>query len=159
MRKNLAWGILSAVVVGLVCMATRGTQGLPGPFEVGQRWQYRHEGPRPGSVEPNAIDGERILWVLSATEGPGGTQWVVEERFTHDEKVTGRLYVREDGLLEAIEIENEKGEMARLRYDPPVPYQPEGMTVGDTRAILTTLRMDSTNFALPSKTTIGASRG
>ena len=57
-------------------------------------------------------------------------------------------------LLEAIEIETDKGETARLRYDPPVPYEPQGIAVGDTRTILTTLRMDSAGFALPCKTTI-----
>ena len=81
-------------------------------------------------------------------------QWVVEERFTRDEKVIGRFYVGPDGLLEAIDLENEKGEMARLRYDPPVPYQPAGMAIGETRAIATTLRIDSADFALPSKTVI-----
>jgi hypothetical protein len=123
-------------------------------FEIGQRWQYRHEGPRPGSIEPNAIDGERILLVVSSVEEQGGGQWIIEERFTKDRKVIGRLYVDGNGLLKAIEIHNEKGEKVRLRYDPPVPYRPADMNVGEVRTIQTTLRIDSAAFALPNKTVI-----
>jgi hypothetical protein len=136
--------------IGLICATAWTGFASQSLFEVGQRWQYRHEGPRPGSFEPNAIGGERILWVLAHIKGQGGTQWVVEERFTRDEKAIGRLSIREDGLLEAIEIENDKGETARLRYDPPIPYQPTGMAVGEKKTISTSLRLDSADFTLPS---------
>jgi len=141
-------------MLGLFCAMAWTAPALQAGFEVGQRWQYRHEGPRPGSVEPNAIDGERIVRVLSAGEGPEATQWTIEERFTRDPRIVGRLYVGQDGLLAAIEIENEKGETARLRYDPPAPYQPVEMKAGERRTIETTLRMDSANFGLPSTTVI-----
>jgi hypothetical protein len=123
-------------------------------LEIGQRWQYRHEGPRPGGIEPNAIDGERILSVVSSGEEQGGGPWVIEERFTREEKVTGRLYVGGDGLLTAIEIQNQKGQRVRLRYDPPVPYEPADMNVGEVRTVQTTLRVDSASFALPNKTVV-----
>ncbi|HON92323.1 MAG TPA: hypothetical protein PLT20_11105 [Sedimentisphaerales bacterium] len=120
-------------------------------LDVGQRWLYRHEGPRPGSVEPNAIDGERIVWVLARVEGQGGELRVVEERFTHDEQAIARLLVRADGLLEAIELANDKGQTARFRYDPPIPYHPPTMAVGESRTISTSLRMDAADFTLPSE--------
>jgi hypothetical protein len=123
-------------------------------LEVGQRWQYRHEGPRPGSVEPNAIGGERILWVVAAVEEQGGTRSVIEERFTNDTKVVGRLLVDSARLLVALEIENEKGEVVRLRYDPPIPYQPADMNVAEARTFQTVLRTDSPKFALPVTTVV-----
>lgn len=141
------------VAIGLFCMSTAAAASMP-RYELGQRWEYRHEGPRPGSMEPNAIDGERILWVVSSVGEPGAAQWVIEERFTRDEKVVGHLFVDGAGLLNALEIQSEKKEKMRLRYDPPVPYQPADMNVGETRTIETTLRVDSANFALPNKTVV-----
>jgi hypothetical protein len=158
-RRKTRWSDKVAVcglgiVVGLFCVTTRAVPASKAGFEIGQRWQYRHEGPRPGSIEPNTIDGERILWVVSVVEEQERAEWVIEERFTKNKDMVGRLYVDRDGLLTTIEIQNAKGERARLRYDPPVPYQPADMNVGEVRTIQTTLRMDSANFALPNKTVI-----
>lgn len=135
----------------LACAAVQAGSTPKESLDVGQRWLYRHEGPRPGSVEPNAIDGERIVWVLARVEGQGGELRVVEERFTRDEQTIARLLVRADGLLEAIEVSNDKGQTARLRYDPPIPYHPPTMAVGETQTISTSLGMDAADFTLPSK--------
>jgi hypothetical protein len=141
--------ILLSVLVGSSCTPAWARRIANEGFEVGQRWTYRHEGPRPGSAEPNAIDGERILHVISVVEEQDGKQWVIEERFTNSKGVV-RLYVNEERLLTAVAIENEKGEVAKLRYEPPVPYQIADLDVGKDRTIETALRMDSSKFALPS---------
>ena len=148
-RGKTRFLVLLSALVGSSCTEAWAGRIAKEGFEVGQRWTYRHEGPRPGSAEPNAIDGERILHVISVVEEQGGKQWIIEERFTNSKDVV-RLYVNEERLLTAIEIENEKGEVARLRYDPPVPYQVTELDVGKERTIETALRMDSSEFALPS---------
>ena len=140
--------------MGLFCAVAGAEPAVEEGLDVGQRWQYRHEGPRPGNVEPNAIDGERILQVISVAEEQGGKQWVIEERFTHSADVIGRLCVNQELMLTAIEIENKKGEVARLRYDPPIPYRVMDLAAGEKRKIETTLKMDSPEFALPSTITI-----
>jgi len=145
-----AWMVLASTLVGLLCVATWARQDANEPFEVGQRWEYRHEGPRPGGIEPNEIDGERIMHVIGVIEEPEGKQWIIEERFTKDKNAIGRLYVNEEHLLMAIEIENEKGEVAKLRYDPPVPHQVTELNIGEERTIDTSLKMDSVEFSLPS---------
>jgi hypothetical protein len=129
----------------LVCTAqARGPQ-----FEVGQRWEYRHEGPRPGSVEPKPIDGCRILRVVAIRDDQEAKRWVVEDRFTNDRDVVGRLYVDESRLLTAIEIENGKGEVAKLNYEPPVPYDGISLSVGAEETIETALSLESGQFRLP----------
>jgi len=135
----------------LVCAVVWAGSDFKAPLDVGQRWLYRHEGPRPGSIEPNAIDGERILWVLTRMDSQSGELRVVEELFTRDEQAIARFLVRTDGLLEAVEIKNDKGETARLRYDPPIPYHPTAMAMGETQTISTSLRLDAVDFTLPSK--------
>ena len=146
MRRGFQCGVVPvSLLIGLACSAADA-----GPFEVGQRWVYRHEGPRPGSVEPNAIDGQRILHVVSETQEQGERSWAIEERFTNDPNVIGRLHVSEARMLTALDIENEKGETAALYYDPPVPYLIAEMDVGQTKTIETTLRVRSGEFALPA---------
>lgn len=143
-----------SLLVGSFYAAAGPEQAVPESFAVGQRWEYQHQGPRPGNVEPNAIDGQRILHVISATEGPEGTQWVVEERFTNDKGVIGRVHVNQQQMLTLLEIENKKGEVAKLRYDAPIPYRVRDLAVGEKRTIETTLRMESAEFSLPSTITI-----
>jgi len=142
--------VLTSLLIGLACSAVCAGQATAGPYEVGRRWVYRHEGPRPGSVEPNAIDGQRILHVISETQEQGERSWAIEERFTNDPNVIGRLHVNEARMLAALDIENEKGEAAALYYDPPVPYLIAEMEIGQTTTIETTLRVKSGEFALPA---------
>lgn len=138
------------VAVGLLwTLATAGQESV-GPYEVGQRWVYEHQGPRPGSMEPNAIDGQRILHVVGVVGQADAERWVIEERFTNSTAVIGRLHVNAARMLTGFDIVNDKGEVATLYYDPPVPYQIAEMDVGGTKTIETTLRMKSSEFALPS---------
>jgi len=141
---------LISTVACLFCTAAWAGRTAAEQFQVGQRWEYRHEGPRPGSTEPNAIDGERILHVIAVLEGNGQKQWVIQERFTNEPNVTARLYVSQERMLTAVEIANEKGEAVKLRYESPVPYQVTELQVGEEETIETALRVDSADFALPS---------
>lgn len=146
------------VIVLLVCVLYAGAGADAGsePFEVGQRWVYEHKGPRPGNIEPNAIDGQKVLHVISAFEENGAGRWVIEERYTNDPSVVGRLFVDRDRMLVSFDVENEKNEVGRFMYDPPAPYQVPQLEVGAETTIETTLRMDSVDFALP--TTIAIQR-
>jgi len=119
------------------------------PYEVGQFWEYSHEGPRPGAVEPRAIDGRRILRVIETVGAGTEKRWVIEERFTNDPKSVYRLHVRADGMLAAIVIEDEKGKSMALTYDKPIPYQRVDMKVGDSVQIETALVMQPGGYKLP----------
>jgi len=150
-RRGRVGVYLLGLLIGLSCAAVWAEPAALEDFEIGQRWEYQHEGPRPGSTEPNAIGGERILQVISVAQGEENhRQWVIEERFTHSRDVIGRFYVDQEQMLTALEIENKKGEVAKLRYDPPVPYRAMGLRVGEKRKIETALKMDSPEFTLPS---------
>ncbi len=142
--------VILSVLVSLLSLTGWAGQDVKGLFEVGQQWEFQHEGPRPGSFEPNNIDGERIIHVIGAVEEPEGKQWIIEDRFTADEKAAGRLYVNQKRLLTTIEFENEKGEKAKLRYDSPIPYQIMEMNIDQEKTIETSLKMDSADFTLPS---------
>jgi hypothetical protein len=117
-------------------------------YEVGRYWEYAHQGPRPGA-EPKAIDGRRILHVLQILDAGPEQRWVIEDRFTNDPNIVGRLQVRGDRMLTAIVIENEKGESLTLSYDQPIPYQCVDLKVGDSKRIETTLVTQPGGFKLP----------
>jgi len=120
-----------------------------GQFEVGQRWEYEHEGPRPGAVKTKVIDGRRILQVVSQVEQDGQTLWVIEERFTHDPNVVVLLYVDDTGMLRSLDGVNKKGEATRLTYEPAIVYQAMAMEVGEQKTLETKLLTEDGNFAMP----------
>jgi len=144
--------VLLGLVIGSFLAA--GTQAAVGQFEVGQRWVYEHEGPRPGSMEPNAIDGQRIRQVVAVTEEQGQQRWIIEERFTNDQTATSLLHVNHERFLTAFEIANEKGESATLAYDVPMPYQVPSLEPGEEKTYETTLRIETPKFAMPTTSVI-----
>ena len=152
-RRSVRAYLPSLLLGSLAAVAWPGQAGHES-LEVGQRWEYRHQGPRPGDMEPNVIDGQRVLQVISVAEGQEGKQWVIEERFTNSRNVIGRLHVNQEQMLTLLEIENKKGEVAKLRYDPALPYRVMDLTAGQKREIETTLKMESVEFSLPSTITI-----
>jgi len=123
--------------------------GSDAPYEVGQYWEYTHEGPRPGAAEPNAIDGRRILQVLDKVAADADGRWVIEERFTNDPNIISRLHVGGDRMLTATVIENEKKESLTLTYDSPIPYQYVEMDVGGRMQLETGLLTQPGGFTLP----------
>lgn len=137
------------LLLGWLSTAAWAQSAALGSFEVGQRWEYRHEGPRPGDVEPNAIDGQRILRVISAADEPSGKQWIIEEQFTNGPQVIGRSHVNDSHFLTQTEIENNKGEVAHVKYEPLIPYRVLDLAVGAKRTIETTVTMEGVDFKLP----------
>lgn len=123
-------------------------------LQIGQRWVYQHQGPRPGGTEPNAIDGQRIRQVIAADIQQGRQQSVIEERFTADPNTVGRMHLLDGRELTALEIENSEGEIAKMTYDTPVPYQMPEMEIAEEKIVTTVLRMASPEFALPVKVVI-----
>lgn len=121
-----------------------------GQFEVGQRWVYSHKGPRPGAMEPNAIDGQRILQVVSRTERDGQALWVIEERFTRDSNVVGRSYVDDAGWVRSLDVANKKGEVARLIYESAMVYQVMAMAVGEQETLKTKLATEDGKLTIPT---------
>lgn len=153
-RDNLAsrWDVI-VPLIGVLCAAVGAGAGSE-PFEVGQRWVYEHQGPRFGSVEPNAVDGQRVLHVISTFEEAGVQRWVIEERYTNDPNIVARLFVDPNRMLLGFDVENEKNEVGRFFYDPPAPYQVPVLEVGAQMSLETVLGMESPEVSLPATMTI-----
>ncbi|MHC4520406.1 MAG: hypothetical protein ACYTAS_17605 [Planctomycetota bacterium] len=142
----IIWQITSFVIAGDIPAQAQ--------FEVGQKWVYQHEGPRPGSMEPTAIDGQRIRHVLAVSEEQEHPQWIVQERFTNDEKATSLLFVDRERQLTGFEIVSDQGESIVMMYESPVPYQVPQLAVGEEETFETRLLMGPRQMALPTKSVI-----
>ncbi len=119
-------------------------------FEVGRYWEYEHRGPRPGAMEPNAIDGKRIVQVVAQSDQAGDSVWVIEDRFTGDPNVIGRLHVAETGLLRALEVANAQGKTVRLTYTPAIAYQAPDMEIGAQKTVETKLVSADGKLSVPT---------
>ncbi len=126
-----------------------GTSPTVDRFEVGQCWEYDHQGPRPGAMEPTPVDGQRILQVVSRLEQDGSCLWLIEERFTQDPNTVGHLRVDNGGWLKSLDITNAQGEAVRLTYDSALAYQDLELAVGEQKTQTTTLRSADGKFTMP----------
>jgi hypothetical protein len=158
-RRRLTGLLTAAIVVllmGIVASAQPsgntqdpGKAVTVGQFKVGQQWVYDHEGPRSGAMEPNAINGQRILQVVSRTDQGALRPWVIEERFTHDPNVVSYLYVDDARMLLSLDVKNQTGEAMRLTYESAIAYQAMAMKVGEQRTVKTRLLSSDGKFKVP----------
>lgn len=139
----------STALLGLLIVFAMAVAAPSVSLELGQRWVYEHQGPRPGSTEPNAIDGQRILQVVATGAEPG--DWVIQERYTGEPNVVGRLFVREQAGLVGFEVLHGEGEVLKMTYDTPMPYPVPELEVGQETAVENALRVDSPEFVMPIK--------
>jgi hypothetical protein len=139
----------TATIVCVISMLSLAASAADAPYQLGRYWEYAHQGPRPGSAEPIAIDGHRILHVLENIGAGADQRWVIEDRFTNDPNIVGRLHVRDDRMITAIVIENEKGESLTLSYSEPLPYQTADLAVGASMRIVTELVTQPGGYKVP----------
>jgi hypothetical protein len=144
----------AAMALLVMLCAVTGWAAAESQFEVGQKWVYQHQGPRPGNMEPNAIDGQRIRQVLAVNEKQEHPWWIVQETFTNDEDATSLMVVDHERRLTGFEITGEKGETIAMTYETPVPYQVPFLAVGEEKVFETRLLMGPSRIALPTKSVV-----
>ncbi|MHC4741451.1 MAG: hypothetical protein ACYS8Z_06045 [Planctomycetota bacterium] len=141
---TVAGVLLTVSIIGSAAASEPGP-----PYRIGQYWEYVHEGPRPGAVEPEAIDGQRIVQVVGNVADDANERWVIEDKFTNDPNVIGRLHVGSDRMLTFAVIANEKNEAMTLVYRKPIPHQLADMAVGETMHIETAVVTNPGSFTVP----------
>lgn len=122
-HRYLAIGL--AIVLG-GCISVASQEERDASFTVGERWTYKHEGPKPWGDGSTSIRGDRTVEVL-AIVGQGGQQrWIVEEKFGETDPDAMRMHIDANRCVVAQELVNS---LARLV--PPFPLEYSRMPIGE----------------------------
>ncbi len=108
------WKILILVLIGIIGMA--GASEKDDLFQTGEKWIYKHQGPKPGSLNPKKLNGDRIRKCLSSQGNNENKRWVVEEKYPTEEGF--RYFIDRNRLVNKIET----GFDTTVHFNPPIPF-------------------------------------
>jgi hypothetical protein len=114
------------------------------PFAVGEKWVYKHDGPKPMSWNNQKIDGDMVR-VVTGTTGEGEQKrWIIKETYgTADERPTSS-YI--DSKKQYSKMDS--GSDRSMTYDPAVPYYFPELKVDEAKEIKTNLNFGQGGFPI-----------
>jgi len=134
---------------GLCSRQVEGEEDLR-QLAVGQRWEYAHTGPRPSSMQPKVIDGQRVLQVIEHVKEENNSYWIIEENFTNDPEVVSRLHIDAKNLLTAVyNYHVDKGLFLKMSYQPGIPWPAPELALGEEKTYEINLILGEGDFTLP----------
>ncbi len=93
----------SIFAIVVLCVSLTAVAAEPeSPFKVGEKWVYKHEGPRIQRWEllwEDQLADEHIKEVISVEEKNGEKIWVIKEHYGPTDIVQTHYYVDEDNLV------------------------------------------------------------
>lgn len=111
-------------------------------WKVGEKWTYKHEGPRPFSDPSNTIKGDRTVEVTKI-EGEGAVKrYLMKTVWGTEDANPTTTYIDPNNMIHKIEIHN----MAILLFSPPVPGL-WSLKPGEKQTVKT--NMDIGGFVVP----------
>jgi hypothetical protein len=132
--------IFLSIAVTLIILA--GGTAHAEDWKVGEKWIYKHDGPRPHSNPPTTIKGDRTVEV-TAIEGEGAAKrYLLKTVWGTEDASPSTTYIDPNNMIHKMEIQY----TAILNFDPPVPafwpLKPGGQTTLKTS-------MDVGGFKIP----------
>ncbi len=107
--KFLSIAVTLAIVAGGTAHAEE--------WKVGQKWIYKHEGPRPHSNPPTTIKGDRTIEV-TAIQGEGAAKrYLLKTMWGTEDASPSTSYIDPNNSIHKLDIQY----TAVLLFDPPVP--------------------------------------
>jgi hypothetical protein len=111
-------------------------------WKVGEKWVYKHEGPRPYGDGSVSVEGDRTTEV-TAIQGEGATKrYLLKDMWGTNDPNPSVAQIDPNNMLHKIEVEY----VATILFDPPVPTV-WSLKVGEEKTLKT--QMDLGGFALP----------
>ena len=108
---------VSLLLVAIPLMILVGGSVRGEDWKVGEKWTYKHEGPRPFTDPSITVKGDRTVEV-TAIKGEGGEKrYLLKTKWGEDDNNPGTAYIDSKNMFHKIDIES----MATLSFDPPVP--------------------------------------
>ncbi len=111
-------------------------------WKVGEKWVYRHEGPRPYGDASMTVNGDRTTEV-TAIQGEGAARrYLLKNQWGKDDANPTISHIDPNNMLHKMEIES----VVVILFDPPIPAI-WSMKVGEEKVLKT--QMDLGGFPLP----------
>ena len=130
------------LLVAMVLATLAGGIAYAEDWKVGQKWVYQHDGPRPFSIPPTTIKGDRMTEV-TAIEGEGAAKrYLLKTVWGTEDANPSISYIDPNNLIHKLDIQYK----AILLFDPPVPaFWP--LKPGEQKTFKT--NMDVSGFIIP----------
>jgi hypothetical protein len=116
-----------------------------GVGKVGEKWIYQHEGIRPLSNPPAAIQGDRTNEVVAIKGEAANKRWLLKHIWGEKDENPGTLYVDVDKRLHQVDV----GSSLTLNFAPPVPMEWGELAVGEKK--VSESKMAVAGFEIPLK--------
>jgi len=86
-------------------------------WKVGEKWTYKHEGPRPFADSSATIQGDRTVEVIAIKEEGADKRFLLKTLWGTDDANPSTAYIDPKKMLHKIDI----GNLGSLGFTPPVP--------------------------------------
>lgn len=131
---------LFLVVAALVTLV--GTDGQAEDWKVGEKWVYKHEGPRPFGDPTAKVEGDRRM-AVAAIQGEGDQKrYLLKAHWGTNDPNPSTSYIDAKNLIHKIDVQD----MAVLLFAPPLPAVWK-LKAGEQKTIKT--QMGAAGFVIP----------
>jgi len=131
---------LFLIIVTLVVLAGGSVYGED--WKVGEKWTYKHEGPRPYSDSSTTVKGDRTVEV-TAIKGEGANKrYLLKNNWGTEDANPATSYIDPNNIIHKVDIES----LAILLFDPPIPAI-WALKSGEKKVLKT--KMEVMGFSIP----------
>jgi hypothetical protein len=106
---------LFLIIAGLAILS--GGNVYAEDWKVGEKWTYKHEGPRPYADSSATVKGDRKVEVIAIKGEDGEKQYLLKNILGSEDPNPTTSYIDSKNMLHKIEIEN----MFTFLVTPPIP--------------------------------------
>lgn len=96
-------------------------------YQVGEKWIYRHEGPRPWTDPDVPVKGDRIVTIVSSEGEEADRLWVMKQQWGEEGEPTGMYFNREKQIVKLASAERS------ILYTPPMPMDFSILKTGEEK--------------------------
>jgi hypothetical protein len=108
---------VSSLLVAVALVIVAGGSAYGEDWRVGEKWVYKHEGPRPHSDGSTMVNGDRTVEV-TAIKGEGAERrYLLKTKWGKDDANPSTGYIDSKNMIHKIDVES----FAILLFAPPIP--------------------------------------
>jgi hypothetical protein len=134
-KVNLFW-----VIATLVISAVGSVYGED--WKVGEKWIYKHEGPRPYGDPSVKVIGDRMLEMIAVKGEGADKRYLLKNNWGTEDANPSTSYIDPNNMIHKVDIDS----LAIIFFDPPVPAI-WSLKAGQQKTLKT--KMEIMGFSIP----------